>query len=124
MSKCSCVCVGDYDAPHWYNEKVVKAKKEHICNECSKIILPKEKYIKIIGKWEKEFCTYKRCSICQEIIDTFFCEGFFFGQVYEDFENHISEMQGHIDSSCLADLSLEARTEICKLIEKYWEEED
>lgn len=126
MSNCSCVYVGgdtDYGR-EFYQERIQKAKKEHICCECGETILPGQNYKKCVGSWEGEFFTYKICFVCSEIIDAFFCDGFFFEQTYDDLHSHILEIDGNIESECLANLSPKAREVICNMIEEYWEESD
>lgn len=124
MNDCSCVYVMDYDPPQLYNEKLAKAKEEHSCCECGKKIQPEDQYVYISGKWEGRFNVFKMCVVCKEIIDAFFCDGFLFEVVLDNLWEHIADMQGHIDSSCLASLSSEAREVVCDMIERYWEEMD
>jgi len=123
MDACSCVYVGDTDdARDFYQEESPKARVPHICGECGVTIQPGERYRKCVGKWDGRFETYKMCSVCQEILDAFFCDGFFFGQLHDDLRGHILDMGGEIKGACLAALSPRARETICEMIEEYWEE--
>ena len=123
MNECACIYVGDYDAPEFCNYKIVTARTTHKCGECHKEILPGSKYEYAVGAWDGEFHTYKTCSICLELRDEFFCDGFYFEQVLEYLWNHIQEMDGDLEKDCLCDLSPDARVVVAEMIATIKEEE-
>lgn len=50
-----------------YREKEVKARKEHKCAECYRMILKHQKYQYIFGVFQGDAFTYKICSACQAL---------------------------------------------------------
>jgi hypothetical protein len=119
---CSCkidVC-GDYDTTGCVKAVTRKARKEHVCCECSCIIKKGEMYVYESGIWDGQPDSYRFCVICKSIIDAFFC-GYAYGTLYEDLNNHLRELPG-IPDECLSRLSPSARERVCEIIEKIWEE--
>jgi len=120
---CSCtVYVGDCDNADFHSETSPVAKKIHTCSECNRIIHVGEKYSREFGIWDGRAETFKICHDCLSIRDQFFKEGWFYGQIIEDLNNYIVEVNGDIPSNCLIELTKPARDNICDMIEKYWEE--
>jgi len=109
-----------YGSPELYSKKMKTARKCHRCNECYRTILPKERYEYFAGKWDGVFETYKTCPTCLDIRNAFFCEGWNFGEVMEDFKEHVADMGGDISEDCIVELSPPARDKVCGLIEQYW----
>lgn len=60
-------CYCDYDAPEFYERKIVKARKRHKCEECAGWISPGEQYEYAAGKWEGDFYTFKTCERCVDL---------------------------------------------------------
>jgi hypothetical protein len=61
----SCYC--DYSYPDFYVDRMVKAKKNHRCDECGRTILAGEKYEYVSAVWEGDFSTCKTCDKCLEL---------------------------------------------------------
>jgi len=120
--KCSCVYIGDYDQPEFHRESLQKAIKSHRCDECGKIIKPGEKYEYSLGKWDGIFGYNKTCLDCLSIRNEFFCEGFFYGQMFKCLHEHLNEIYGQVSSDCLLALTPAAMTKICGLIDDIWED--
>jgi hypothetical protein len=59
---CDCDC--DYDPPAFYEQKLVRAKKDHTCCECGRTIRATEVYELASGKWDIGVCSYKTCVPC------------------------------------------------------------
>jgi hypothetical protein len=98
MINCSCVYVG-YDPVNFYHEQKRMARKEHICNECSDMILPGQIYLDARYKnndvlYGASWITHKVCPSCHALIEAFFCDGYVFGSVLESLHEHI---QDHLD---------------------------
>ena len=65
MSACEC----DSEAPEFFRETWVKARKEHKCCECWKVINPGDEYQYTAGFWEGRLYTYKTCERCSDLRD-------------------------------------------------------
>ena len=66
----SCEIVLDsYDAemPEFFNAATVKARKDHKCHECYRVIPTGEQYFKLSGKWDGEMSTFKVCLDCEDV---------------------------------------------------------
>ena len=120
MNNCSCIYVEDIDPAEFHNSRVVTARKAHKCGECGKEILPGSKYEYNVGTWEGNFNTHKTCSICLELRNEFFCDGWYYGQIHEYLWNHIQEVDGEISQDCLLALSLGARAIVVNMIDRVW----
>lgn len=121
---CGCIYVGDYDGPEFHTETFPIAWKTHRCSGCGRDILKGEKYEYATGRWDGGFSTYKTCDECLSIRDVFFCEGYYYNEVYNFLEEHIADMDGDISSDCLTKLTKRARDIVCDLIEGYWQKYD
>jgi len=113
--------VYDSKYPELFRSEMAIAKKLHKCSECRRIILIGEKYEHVSGKWEGQFETFKTCSDCLSIRESFFCDGYLFGELLENLCEHISEMNGEISSDCIVDLTPAAKAKVCEMIEQAWE---
>jgi len=122
MNNCSCIYVGEYDGPEFYDRKIVKARKVHKCCECGREIVFAEEYENICGKWDGVFSLYKTCLDCVAIREAMFCEGWYFETMIDDLIEHIRYAGGGISEDCLAGLPPRARGLVCDLIEDYWED--
>ena len=75
MSDCG-VCIGGYDTDgmsEFYNVKWPKARKEHHCEDCGKVIAVGETYKRESGKFDGELYDIITCAICSEIRSAFTC---------------------------------------------------
>lgn len=125
MTGCSCcVWVDIDDGTVCFANRTVVARKEHICRECRDKILPKEEYWLYEGMYEDEFFRNRMCKVCEEICETFFCNGHIFGTMYEFLEEHICNVKGEISSECINSLSEKAKARILDMIDAYIYEED
>lgn len=122
MSNCSCISVYIDNPIELLRDKITTARKIHKCGECGRDIVPGEKYEYHCGKHEGEFEYYKTCIDCLSVRNTFFCEGWFYGMVWEHIREHIHEMNGKIDSDCLVHLTSKARKDVCEMIEQEWKD--
>jgi hypothetical protein len=55
------------EAPSVYTEAHPKAKKEHQCCECLRIIPVGERYQLYKGCWEGKWSRFKTCTECEEL---------------------------------------------------------
>lgn len=81
-----CCCIGTYDSESEYCEffkvKMIRAKKEHICCECKKKILPGKLYEYVFGVWGSDPSSFKTCSTCAAIRHDY-CPNALFGELKE-----------------------------------------
>jgi len=122
MSNCSCVstCVDEDYAADIYNSKIVTARKEHKCGECSKTISPKEEYEVVNILRDGTFRMYKTCTDCVSIRNVFFCNGWIFKNIMDDIRKHIDYCGGEISSDSIVKLTPYARDKVCDMIEMTW----
>ena len=119
---CSCVAVeNDGDWADLISKTKPTAKKKHKCHECYRAILPGEQYEvqKYVFDWAFE--THKTCSECVEIRDMFFCEGYRYGSIREDFIDDLIDADCDLSESCIAVLSSKAQGIVCEILEECWE---
>jgi len=120
---CACVYIGDYDNPDFCSTKIRSARKEHKCVECSQLIKVGEKYEDIRGKWESGIERYITCLDCVSLREAFFCDGFLYGGMWENFWSFVSDViEYNFPFSKIAELTPTARSEVCEGIEQIWDE--
>jgi len=81
---CICMDVECEQGPDFCTIKIVTARKEHTCGECHEIIPAGAQYEYVAGCWEGRFDTHKTCIPCKRFRDEHFCDGFYYGMVWED----------------------------------------
>jgi hypothetical protein len=104
-----------------------RARKRHCCSECSRTIEPGETYERTWGKFDGGVETYKTCVDCLSVRDSFFCDGWGYTVVWQDLQEHLSEVVRFgdgVSSDCMAPLTKAARDKVCDLIEEIWEDMD
>lgn len=118
-----CPLSGDGDdGPEFYTQTKKKARKEHRCVECRETIEKGTKYEHVSGKWDGRTDTFRTCLSCVEIRDHFACNGFIYGQVWNDLEeNFFPNMKA--GGPCMEGLSPEAKTRLFELRVKWLEEQ-
>lgn len=57
-------CFCDYEMPEFCHIELRKARKEHRCDECGRIIERGDTYENVHGKWDGRLDTFKTCSRC------------------------------------------------------------
>ena len=65
-----------------------RAAKDHRCYECLETIKRGDRYEHASGLWDGRWSTFKTCLSCVEIRDHFSCDGWLFGQLWEDLESN------------------------------------
>ena len=63
------ICDWDSEAPSFFRETWVKARKEHKCCECGEVIKNGDEYQYIAGSWEGDLSTFKTCERCADLRD-------------------------------------------------------
>ena len=110
-------------SPDLYTKKIVTARKEHKCYECGRVVITGEQYESVRGKWEGDFETYKTCTDCLSLRDTFFNDGWGFGDIWWDFSDTLNDWDYDVPESCIAALTPAAREKVCQIIEDGWEKD-
>lgn len=73
MSYCACDCDGHVDLR---NMTTQRARKEHRCHECGKVIEPGTLYRTLKGKFEGDFFRVKQCPFCAFVADDLMSYGY------------------------------------------------
>ena len=99
-----------------------KARKEHKCHECKRIISTGEKYLSETTLCEGKVETWKTCADCESIRKHLFAEGFYYGEIKFMLREHVRDCSGEMSESILSALTPCARAMVCAMIEEVWED--
>lgn len=102
MSDCGfCLYGGDGDCEFNFfgNEKRVAAK-DHKCEECCRLITKGSEHFYARGISEGDFWSQRTCSVCEDVATTFYCEGRFYGSLWDDMD----EQMDSLTTACLGRL--------------------
>jgi hypothetical protein len=101
------VCIGGDTGEYCTlsDAKIVKAHKQHQCEECGKVIQVGEKYERLTSLYEGEWSRMEVCLICREISIAFSCEGRIIGNMWEDIQDN---MFPQMTTGCLEKLTTAA----------------
>lgn len=100
---------GDGAAIHTMTTPI--SRKEHRCTECREPIPVGAKYERTEGLWDGSWSTYKTCLSCVEIRNHFACDGWVYGQLWEDLEqNFFPDMKA--GGPCMEGLSPAAKARL------------
>lgn len=101
----------DAERPSCSSTTTRAARKSHRCGECRETIAPGAKYEYTSGIWDGRPSSHKTCLSCVEIRDHFQCEGWIYGQLWEDLEyNFFPDMKA--GGPCMKGLSPEAKARL------------
>jgi hypothetical protein len=90
MSDCGvCIDMCSDVENEFYVAKVIKARKEHKCCECKRVILPGEGYERSAGKSDGDMWNYATCPECLAVREVFVCGGWYFGCLWDSMEEAI-----------------------------------
>jgi hypothetical protein len=76
---CSCSCDFDGEPVEVFTSRIVKARKEHKCSECSEAIKKGERHLYYTSKCEGEWFTDRSCLVCVAIAEDLCCGKYSFG---------------------------------------------
>lgn len=120
---CGCIYVGCDDFVPVTHRAKVRARKQHTCDECNVPIAPGQDYERFVGKEDGAgVFVHKTCSDCMSLRNEFFCEGYIFGNIYEDVSYHLIEIGGEVSSACLLRLTPGARVAVIDMIDEVWKD--
>jgi hypothetical protein len=100
---------------------IVECRKPHKCIECGAKIQPREICKKEQNYEDGIFYSYRTCMSCFSLRHVFFCDGWYYGQIWDDFEGFVSSCYGDISISAIGKLHPVARARVCEILERYWE---
>ncbi|SFR15303.1 hypothetical protein [Desulfoscipio geothermicus] len=81
---CNCsVDLCDAEAPEFYREDFLTAKKAHKCTECGGEIKPGQRYRLVVGKWDRHLETFRTCMPCHRIGEDLCPQGYYIGGLVE-----------------------------------------
>lgn len=96
-----CDCDYDGDAPSFFSQSVVKARKPHRCTECYGPIAKGDSYKRSSGKWDGRIDVYRECEGCMELrqwaeisVTCFCCN--VFGELHERVTEMVDDIRHDI----------------------------
>lgn len=98
-----------------------KARKQHKCTECKRIIAKGEQYLCEKTLYVGTIETWKTCQDCESIRDNLFSGGYYYGEIIYMLNEHIHECDGDISESIISKLTAGAMVKVCTIIEEVWE---
>lgn len=123
MSSCKIDSCCDDGESRTLQQIKCKARQEHVCGECSRIIKKGETYEAYNGVYEDGFFWAKTCLDCLSLRDSFFDGGFMFGAIRDDIAYNINDSGGEVDSSCVVNLTSAAKEFVLATIEEVWNDQ-
>ena len=74
--------------------KPVKARKDHVCHECHRVISKGEPYLYEFYYYDGRAFTHKTCEHCKVGREWLMnnCNGFIYGEVNDDIQEHAEEV--------------------------------
>lgn len=116
-------CYDDGGSCYQLKRTKPKARKEHICEECSRKIKPGEHYELYYGVYDDTIFIVKTCLDCLSLRKAFFKTGVVYGAVRDQIADQIIyHLDGDVDSKCILPLTQAAKDFVFDLIEEAWEE--
>lgn len=117
-------CAYAWEEWHILQHKIVKAAKEHLCEECTCPILTGEKYEIYKVAQDGSIYTAKTCLDCVSLRTGFFPHNWMSGSIRDDIRERIIELRGVIDSECILPLTQFAKEWVFELMEEEWRNTD
>lgn len=118
--KCSCSAMSLDGSDGYWSERYRVAAKDQICPECKGKIAKGEKYVFGTLFINSEIRNSKMCVRCESVVNQFFPDGYYVGQIWEDLELYFdSSWIDDLPSNCLANLHPDARAAACDILQRY-----
>jgi len=123
MEDCSCVYI-PYDTDESWDDEPTQemetAKAERVCTECGKIIKFGEHYEYFIGYFCGNLEVYRTCLDCLSLREAFFCKGWVFTMLWEDFEGFVYGCRAEISFAKFSELTQVALHKACAIVDEFW----
>lgn len=123
---CSCAALGymeESEDTHWGIRHVKRAGKDHKCYECGTLIEKGSGYALHVLFSNGTAKNYKICPVCQDLIEHFFPNGWFFGTVLDDLKSYLDDAWAKdLPSDCISQLLPAARVWVCDFLQRYQED--
>lgn len=103
--------------------RFVKSRKVHSCDECRRIIAKGDEYYKETWVYDGKVNHHKTCEDCYSLRQVFFSSGGWYGQLIDDMSDFVVDCGGELSVPCLLELTPRARGMVCDMVEKTWDEE-
>lgn len=100
-----------------------KARKEHKCSECGRTINPGESYYFESFCFDGEMQSHKTCQDCLSVRSSFFGNGYVYGRIWSDLQDHIGNCRGDIGEIHIKCLTPHARDKVCDIIQEQYDQE-
>ena len=94
----------------FYTEKIKKARKEHKCFWCKKIIVKSESYNYVASVFQGDFGCRKECLTCSELIKDYTCSDYYDADCGIE-DDGLQEMWR--DTKCVKCKNLDLESEEC-----------
>lgn len=85
-----CMIDDDGYAPEFWREEARRARKQHKCQECNRLVAKGEHYWFHASKHDGKFHSSKMCAHCRVAAQWLLrnCRGYLYTQVIEDLQEH------------------------------------
>ena len=102
------------------SQKIYRANRTHLCNECWNLINPGDKYERYVGKDTScELFSHKTCASCLSMRAVFFPTYYNFGEIWGDLRDHIFDEMEVVKEAELEGLLFPAKQKI-QLLNTDW----
>lgn len=106
--------------PSCHTQVIRRARKEHKCCECKRVIGPRESYTPESGIWDGEPMRFKTCMDCMSVRDALFCE-WEYGNIWREVREWINETCGDLPPKT-HEMTMAARLKLAGYWDEWWEE--
>jgi hypothetical protein len=123
--ECSCeidMDVSEGDSPI-IRENHYQPNREKDCTECKEGVLsPGDSGVFYAFKYKDSTDRAYLCPDCKQITEVFF-NSYYFGSIWEDLQEAISQEDIAATESCLTRLSKSNRDAVCEIVEELWDDQ-
>ena len=117
--ECSCSATS-VDGDGYFSERIRTAVKEHVCPECKGKIAKGEQYLFSTLFLEGSIHNSKMCMACSSVVDQFFQDGYYVGQVWDSLWSYLdTSWTEDLPSNCISRLHPYAKAEVCDMLQQF-----
>jgi len=124
---CSCAAIGcmeESEDCHWGVRHIKRAGKDYKCFECGSAIEKGSGYALHVVFGGGTAQNYKVCPVCQDLIEHFFPNGWWFGAVLDNLRDYLDESWAYdLPSDCISQLTPAARARVCDFLQRYQDDQ-